>query len=156
MSTAPLYTEAAGASAKPHDAVLSGWWRRVGATLLDVLIVYVPVFIVASLLLGDSAAGAGVMILLGALALVIYAPLMLARSGQNNGQTLGKQALGIRAVRGNGEAMTLGSAAMREVLGKTVLGFVPLYGLVDSLFPLFDGDNQAIHDKLASTYVVQA
>lgn len=77
----------------------------------------------------------------------------MARGGANNGQTFGKQIAGIRVVHEAGQPMDFAKGIIRDFVGKTVLGFVPLYSLVDSLFPLGDGRNQAIHDKIGSTTV---
>jgi uncharacterized RDD family membrane protein YckC len=44
--------------------------------------------------------------------------------------------------------------AMRELVGKVVLGLIPFYWLVDNGFILFDEQRQAIHDKIANTVVI--
>ena len=51
-----------------------------------------------------------------AISQLVYAPVMLARSGDGNGQTLGKQALGIRVRDVNGGPVTGGQAFLREVV----------------------------------------
>jgi uncharacterized RDD family membrane protein YckC len=87
---------------------------------------------------------------------------MIGRQGDKNGMSLGKQAIGIRIVRENGEPMTVGTAILRELVIKTLLiGFVGWFFLglpvlLDYLWPLWDTRNQALHDKVASTYVVKA
>ena len=140
----------------------AGWWRRAAAVLLDVLIVSVPTTAVLGLTagtwtVGDVFAGLGLVWLFLAPDLVgIYAPLLMARGGRHNGQTLGKQALGIRVVVRTGGPMRAGTGFLREMVGKALLGFVPFYTFVDSLFPLWDDGRQAVHDKLAVTSVVHA
>ena len=59
-----------------------------------------------------------------------------------------------------GEPLGWGMMFVREFLVKGLL-FGILYGLtlgimflVDNLWPLWDDDNQTLHDKVASTYVV--
>lgn len=137
-----------------ENTELSGWWRRVGASLIDWLIVGIPLLLVLGVLLGDFAQGAA---LLGFLLLLVtsllYSPVLMARSGEQNGQTFGKQIAGIRVVHESGEPMDFGKGIIRDFVGKGVLGLVPFYGLVDSLFPLGDSRNQAIHDKVGSTTV---
>jgi len=87
---------------------------------------------------------------------------MIGREGDKNGMSLGKQAIGVRIVRENGAPMTVGTAILREFVIKTlVIGFVGwfLIGLpilLDYLWPLWDDRNQALHDKMASTFVVKA
>ena len=43
---------------------------------------------------------------------------------------------------------------MRELVGKWLLGFIPLWGLIDPAFVLFDERSQALHDKIAGTVVI--
>ena len=44
---------------------------------------------------------------------LLYSPLLMMREGEHNGQTLGKQLVGIRVVRDNGQRMSFGWAALR-------------------------------------------
>lgn len=91
-----------------------------------------------------------------------YAPFLMRRPGRRNGQTWGKQALGIAAVRDDGTPFGFGSAALREVLVKDLLiGFAgaavfAIPYLLDSLWPLWDGSNRALHDMMVKTHVVRA
>jgi len=165
---------------QPFAAVpgqLAGWGRRLVATLLDGLIVGVPALIIMGALgigvVDASASGSdvGLLALIGAIlvtALVfvvvslIYAPLTMMRKGEHNGQTLGKQALGIRVVRTSGESMDFLWAALREIViksfGLSVVSFLTLgIGLlINYLWPLWDDENRALHDFAASTRVVTA
>jgi type IV secretory pathway VirB10-like protein len=52
--------------------------------------------------------------------------------------------------------MTFGRALLREGVGKQLLGIITLYIyiVVDYLWPLWDRENQALHDKIASTHVI--
>lgn len=160
-----------------HGAQLAGWGRRVGATALDGLIIIVPA-LAGMGVLGIGVIGAfasdsevGVLALIGAFivtALVIaivsfiYAPLLMMRSGEHNGQTLGKQALGIRVVRTSGEPLDFTWAALREVVLKNLgvgIASSATFGiafLVNYLWPLWDDQNRALHDYVVSTRVVSA
>lgn len=137
----------------------SGWWPRAGAILIDALILSA-----LALLVGIVAAGAGAssddatLIIYGVvfLASIVYSPVLMARSGAANGQTVGKHAMGIRVVHAEGGPMTVSRGLLRDGVGKAVLGLIPLYTVVDALVPLFDKQNQALHDKVGSTYVVPA
>jgi uncharacterized RDD family membrane protein YckC len=91
---------------------------------------------------------------------IVYAPLLMSRHGAHNGQTLGKQAIGIRVVRESGEPMDYGHAFVRQWLVIVVLfQFVGggltggLAGLIDVLWPLWDSSNRAVHDIICSTLV---
>ncbi len=66
------------------------------------------------------------------------------------GQTLGKMALGLRVVAGDG-AVPAGAAGLRALTslagaGLAGLGYLPA---------LFDGDHRGLHDRLAGTRVVR-
>ncbi|HEX8105237.1 MAG TPA: RDD family protein [Solirubrobacteraceae bacterium] len=139
------------------DAPLAGWFPRVGATLIDGVVVSVVPGILALIgVLADVPALYLVAYVLLVLIGFFYAPVCLARKGAANGQTIGKEALGIRVVRDDGEAIDFSRAAIREMVGRSILGLIPLYSLVDVLWPLFDERNQALHDKLAKTTVRKA
>ena len=148
---------------------LASWGSRVGAALIDWLILLVPAVVLTIIVVAIAAGsdtGAIVTGILGFLAylvaLFIYAPVLMARDGARNGQTWGKQMLGIRVVRDNGQTMSFGWAALREIAVKGLLvsivsSIIPLIPwLLDSLWPLWDDENRALHDMVCSTHVVQA
>lgn len=153
MTDVPIYAQMGERTGDGEAGVAAGWWSRVGATLLDGLILLIPLIIVG-VVVGSDAAGVTYAITL--LISLLYAPLLMARTGDDNGQTLGKQALGIRVRHESGEPMTFGRGVLRDFVGKTVLGLTVIYTLVDSLWPLWDKRNQALHDKIGSTRVVKA
>jgi uncharacterized RDD family membrane protein YckC len=145
---------------------LSGWLRRVGATLLDALVV-IPLGILIGLALGVdlerlysdspgddywlSAAS-------GTIAVLAYFPTMMRTT---NGRTLGKMATRIQVVRTDEQAMSFTRATWREVIVKMGLpSLIPWAGgvlsLLDDLWPLWDRENRAIHDMLAATRVVRS
>ncbi len=128
---------------------------RFAAFLLDALPVVLVAFVAAAVT--DSRDDASYAVIGAAvLTSLLYSPPFLCRSGAHNGQTPGKQALGIRVVRADAAPMTASPALLREFVGKGVLGLIPFFSLVDLLFPLGDPRRQALHDKLATTFVVRA
>ena len=151
--------------------VLSGWWRRAGAQVIDGLIIGIGALIVLSILGaagfsvdGDGGAVAFVAALLFAVLAItvvalLYAPLLMART---NGKTLGRMAVGIRVIRADGQPMTFGFAMLREVAVKALLvGVVSsftfgLASLLDVLWPLWDEENRALHDFIVNTRVIKA
>jgi uncharacterized RDD family membrane protein YckC len=152
-----------------HGTPLASWGSRVGATLIDWLILLVPVAILVAIVLGvavGSDTGAIASAIVGFLTYLvvalIYAPLLMARDGAGNGQTWGKQIVGIRVVRDAGQPMSFGYAALREIAVKglalgvagSVIPIIPY--LLNYLWPLWDDENQALHDKVVSTHVVRA
>ena len=152
--------------------MLAGWWRRVGAQLLDGLIVSAGaallfVAITAPFSIGFFASdevGTVAVIVGGLLALLciaiialLYAPALMART---NGKTLGRMATGIRVIRADGRPITFGFAMLREVAVKTLLVGIAsgLTGgiayLVDVLWPLWDEENRALHDFVVNTRTI--
>jgi uncharacterized RDD family membrane protein YckC len=123
-----------------------------------------------------GALGIGLLVLGGFLYLifaVLYAPYFMQRSGSHNGQTLGKQWVGIRVARNDGQGIGWGTGLLRELVVKGLLVSVLssiasavtffLLGLGSAiavaawyLWPLWDDENRAPHDMLVSTHVVRA
>jgi uncharacterized RDD family membrane protein YckC len=151
---------------------LATWWSRVGAQLIDGIIIAVGALLILLVFGSVFSVGffaddkTGVVALIAGLALatvaiaivsLLYAPLMMART---NGRTLGRMAVGIRVVRAKGEPITLGFAMLREVAVKALLfgiaGSVTfgLANLADVLWPLWDDENRALHDFVVDTRVV--
>ena len=70
--------------------------------------------------------------------------------------------IGIRVVRDNGQRVSFGLAALREIVVKGLLvsivsSIIPLIPwLLDYLWPLWDDENRALHDMVVSTHVVRA
>ena len=78
-----------------------------------------------------------------------------------HGQTPGKQLVGIRVIKNNGELSDWGYTFLRELVIKGLVGgflsgmSAGIYWVVDHLWPLFDSDKRALHDKMVDTLVVQ-
>jgi uncharacterized RDD family membrane protein YckC len=146
-------TEQGAASYMPPTTPPGGaasWWSRVGATILDGLIILVPV------LIGAAASAAGIDVLAGVFGLVyfaalfFYAPVMLA---VRDGRTWGKQAADIRVVTMDGSPPGFGRAFGRELL-KLIFSVTGLLWLIDVLWPLWQTENRALHDLAAGTRVI--
>jgi uncharacterized RDD family membrane protein YckC len=150
---------------------LASWGSRVGATLLDLVVLLGALVALVSpgviLLVATDGGAAGIVLLvLGGLAYVVgsflYAPYFMQRSGPHNGQTLGKQWVGIRAVRDTGEPFGFGWALLREFVVKNLLFasvggfFLYIPTLLDWLWPLWDDQNRALHDMVVTTHVLQS
>jgi uncharacterized RDD family membrane protein YckC len=161
----PIAPHQAGWAGRP----LASWGTRLGATVIDWLILLVPVAVLVAIIIGVAAGsdtGAIVTSIFGFLAYLvvalIYAPGLMAREGAHNGQTWGKQMLGIRVVRDGGEPMGFWYAALREIVVKgiavsvasSIIPFIPWF--LNYFWPLWDDQNRALHDMAVSTHVVQA
>lgn len=159
--------------APPPVYELSGWWRRVGAEIIDAIIIMVisMVFVVpfvtlavtqAALTEGPDSAFSTLDIGLNFLSLAVGAVYYCAIMVSTNGRTIGKMAAGIRVVREDGEAVDVWFAFKRQTLVITLLfntlGLLLLWipGLLNYLWPLWDEKNQALHDKIVHSRVVMA
>jgi uncharacterized RDD family membrane protein YckC len=160
----PTQSPESTTAAPGPPANAADWGERTGAALVDLTIslflFFVPVVTGAIIVtLGGWAIAAGVaLIVAGPTAAILYAPLMLARKGEGNGQTLGKRAVNLRVVRADGRPVTFWLGMLREFVVKQFFGILVtggLFWLVDALWPLFDDQNRAVHDMVTETYVVK-
>jgi uncharacterized RDD family membrane protein YckC len=151
--------EAAMPVAEIADHVYGSWLSRVGAYLLDILILALPLivfFVIA--IVADPGDSSGIWIVLG---LVYLASVVLPFAyftvlhGNERGQTFGKRAAGIRVV----DERTGGSIGYGRAFGRygiiVIFGIVFLPLLLDYLWPLWDAKNQAWHDKVVHSVVVK-
>jgi uncharacterized RDD family membrane protein YckC len=161
--SAPPLEESAQASPASAQAIAhtAHYLSSVGAAVVDFC---VRLSIMLAVLLLVMAGGATleqaweITLIVGGVLAAMYAPIMIARTG---GQTLGHQATETRIVRHDGTSLDGGGAVVREVLVKgilfeglaSVLLFIPT--LVNYLWPLWDDNDEALHDKLCKTRVVE-
>src|SRR5215207_4840821 len=146
-ATTPPFPASSSDSTSASDEVLASRLKRLVAVIVDGFIVFIPVYALVAIVDND---GEWVVGLLYILASILYAPLLLARGGDHNGQTIGKQLLGLRVVAKDGGPVSLGRGMMREFVGRTIPSFVTfgLYSLIDALWCLWDGRRQTLHDKI--------
>ncbi|MGH9077626.1 MAG: RDD family protein [Acidimicrobiales bacterium] len=139
------WAPAAGYGGAPIGGRLAGWWLRVGATLVDGIIVGV---VSTALAYGLGTGGRVLGVVLG----IVY---QVALTGAARGQTVGNMAVGTRVVdEQTGRGIGYPRALVRYVVEGLlfIVLFVP--GVVDLLWPLWDGRNQTLHDKAARSLVV--
>ncbi len=182
----------------PAAPALAGHGWRLGAALLDAVGYCVVAGVFGAIGFGVGLIGADVTgdadsseegwevlgwlligtfvgVVVGIVVAVVLAVWLVRRPGTHNGQTLGKQILGIREVRAGGGEIGLGLAVLRELAAKwiliwvvasmisAVLGFVDV-GLIGLLVgaaiwyvpAFFDDERRALHDRLCGTRVVVA
>ncbi len=150
----------------------ASWASRAGAAVIDGLVLIVPTVIAFLFVEGaymtsptrepleTTADIVGHILAFGAVSYAIAyalcaAPLM-ARSGPRNGQTLGKQMMGIRVVRRDNAPYRYGSALLREIGAKGLLWIWIVPALVSYIWPLIDAESRALHDKMVSSLVLRA
>ena len=122
---------------------LAGWWRRLGASMIDGLVILVVMFVL-------SAAHSTVPRMLQAVIFAAYHGIMLATNG---GRTIGNLATGTRVISANGQAIDPAHAAIRAVVD-SVCGIIVIGSIVSAFMIGLHPRKQAIHDLAASTIVV--
>ena len=134
---------------EPAETTTSGpsgpratFWQRLGAYLIDYVLLFVP-YVIFFLIFEPGVAYA-----LGIGLQLVYFSYF---EGSESGQTLGKRALSIRVVDfRTGGAIGFGRGAIRYI-GK-VLSSIPL--LLGFFWMIWDREKQTWHDKIATTVVV--
>ena len=133
---------------------------RLGASFLDgvifMLMVYLP-FLIGVMLPGVgpspvTTVAAGTLI--ACIGLVVWCWITF-RSISRTGQSIAKKMVGIKVVRSDGSPASLGRVIWLRNILNSVLGIIPLYGLIDPLF-IFAESRQCLHDKIADTIVIKA
>jgi uncharacterized RDD family membrane protein YckC len=156
--------------AEPGQHALAGRGTRLGAAIVDglilVVMVYVPLVISIRMsghpLLVNAhfnyAALINSAILLPIVGLIAFAWLNVLFVSRN-GQSIAKKLMGIKVVRSDGSKASLGRIFWLRNVVNIVIGIIPLlgslYGLVDSLL-IFGEPRQCAHDKIADTIVIDA
>jgi uncharacterized RDD family membrane protein YckC len=166
---APPKSNVADVGGADEEANLASRWARLGAAMLDGLILtvgFIPSY--AQLFRGNfprnsldfwgAMATTGIWAMLAAAWLLIILGLNLYFI-QQNGQTIGKKLVGIKVVRTDGSRISLSRYFFLRYLLSTAITMVPdvggLYSLVDSLF-IFGKPRRCIHDYIADTIVIGA
>jgi predicted Zn finger-like uncharacterized protein len=142
----------------PQQQPKAGFWIRAVALILDVFVVLAIQAILGFLLTlilglvgvaveGDPSLDT-VSWLLAVTIRFGYAVFFIGYCGQ----TPGKMALRIKVIRTDGNQISYGRAALREVFGKVVSAILLGIGY---LMVAFDSKKQGLHDKIADTYVIK-
>lgn len=155
----PVDTPAPRAQA-PAITNTAHYLSRVGAAAVDLVVRLAIALVVLLLVMAGGASvqqALDITVIAGGLIGLAYAPIMIAITG---GQTVGHQATGTKIVRQDGTPLDGSGALIREVAVKSVLFeglgallvFIPT--LANYLWPLWDERDEALHDKLCKTRVV--
>jgi uncharacterized RDD family membrane protein YckC len=135
---------------QPGDYIYGGFWERFIAAFIDGLILGCFQIGLSYFILGDSIFfggdwnSSGIGLLLG----LMYHTYFISSEKQ---ATLGKQAMGLKVITTHGERLTPLNAAGRFVA--TYLSLAIL--LIGYIMAAFDSKKQALHDRLANTYVIR-
>lgn len=164
MSELPQYPQDAAereaSAAESSGPSYGSWLSRVAAYLLDTLILLIPIVVILAILFAanpsDSSAAWGVLVVAYLVTLVLPFVYFTVLHGNERGATYGKRALGIRVISDmDGGPIGYGRAFGRYAI-TVVFGIFILPLVVDYLWPLWDGKNQALHDKVVGSVVVRS
>jgi uncharacterized RDD family membrane protein YckC len=135
-----------------------GFWRRLGAYIIDALIVAVATGIVEAIIAaiirsaGNDFTGFGWRGgLIGLVLGLIYFGYLWSR----NGQTIGYMALGVRLVREDGQPVSFVLAALRYLLIYLSFAICLIPAIISAFMIGLGSRKQAIHDIIVGTLVVR-
>jgi uncharacterized RDD family membrane protein YckC len=129
----------------------AGFWIRLGAGLLDGLIVSAVCGLIYSLITGGYSARTGSFINILELLYSLLLPVFWS------GYVIGKRIVGIRIVKVDGTAVTFPTMLLRVLVGGLVYVVTLGIGAVISAFMVGTReDKRSIHDLIAGTYVTYA
>ncbi|WP_405084662.1 RDD family protein [Microbispora sp. NBC_01389] len=149
---------------------LAHWGLRVGAYLIDALVIGIPSGILYTIggsmtasslevdpdtgqLTSTGGSGIGVVIYFLGLVVALGLTLWLKYREGTTGQTVGKKVLGIKTVKEEtGEYIGFGMAFVRYLCH--IIDGLPCY--IGFLWPLWDAKRQTFADKIVGTVVVRA
>lgn len=133
------------AKSNPTNAV--GFWRRLGASLLDGLIIGVPLAIIAYLMTGETQGN-----LFTNLISTLYTLLVPVFW---YGYTIGKKIMKIRIAKVDGEPVGIGTMLLRVIVGMWLIYGITfgIGAIVSAIMVGVRQDKRAIHDLVAGTYV---
>lgn len=126
----------------------AGFWIRLGASLLDGIILGIPLAILGFLVFGD---GDQWFVNIVQFLYSLILPVIW------NGYTIGKRICGIRIRKvDTEEAPTIGTMLLRNVVAGLVYGLtLGIAAIVSAFMVGLREDKRAIHDLIAGTEVVQ-
>lgn len=144
----------------PRAISYSGWWRRVGATLADSLILLIPTSVIIGLFGWKNSWYESLtnIAIQGA-----YMFFMLTRP---SGQTIGNQVVGTRVRDASTMRRITPSQALQRwglvavyslpsVFDSALVPITVAAALADAFYPLFNARKQTWHDRVAGTVVLR-
>lgn len=135
----------------PPTGDYASWLQRVGAYLLDILVL-VPFYIVAAIGVGVGGGGGAGLAVIGYLGAVVFGIWNTIFRQGRTGRSLGKEWVGITLLReSDGQPIGAGMTFVRAIAH--ILDAIPFY--IGFLWPLWDKKRQTFADKVCGTVVVR-
>jgi uncharacterized RDD family membrane protein YckC len=143
----------------PSGAEYASWWSRVGAQIIDSLVLVIPTVVVAAIVASVVDGSFWIYTILFIAMTAVYDGLL---DGGPTGQTLGKRVVKIKVIDERtagtiGVGRGVGRSLFQSALGlpSQVIPLLQLLPLVDVLWPLWDQQRQGWHDKAVGSVVVR-
>ena len=134
---------------------LANWWPRVGALLLDGLILLIP-SIILSIILSPINTAAIPRLSSSVAWFLIGAAYFGFLNGLGRGQTVGNMALGIAVRDANtGDEIGIGRGLLRFLVRNLLYVALIIPGLLSDLWPLWDAQHQTLADKACNSVMVR-
>ena len=156
MSDEPNAVRGDGNAGVAKAPVYVGFWRRVGASLIDTLAVLAVILPVLVAVYGTnyfSMAQGGLAGPVDFLVQVVFPAVAVILFWKFRGATPGKMLVSARVV----DAKTLGPLSNGQAIGRYFAYFVSMLPLMlGFIWVAIDKRKQGFHDKLAGTLVIQA
>jgi uncharacterized RDD family membrane protein YckC len=129
---------------------------RLGAALLDGLIVFVMVYLpfFLSVALGGKDSWSPIGLVVAGVGFIVWMVFTVKFLGEN-GQSIGKKACKIKILRKDGSEVSISRVIVGRNMVNGLLGVIPLYAIIDVLF-IFGNARRCVHDYLADTIVIKA
>ncbi|KMZ40273.1 MULTISPECIES: RDD family protein [Bacillales] len=123
-----------------------GFWRRLGAGLLDAIIIGIPLLLITYIITGNTEDNLVTNIISSLYSLLV--PVFW------HGYTVGKRIAGIRIARIDGEPVGIGTMLLRDLVGGIVYIITLGIGIIVSVIMVaVRQDKRSLHDLIAGTYV---
>ncbi|MCA1056001.1 RDD family protein [Rossellomorea aquimaris] len=128
----------------------AGFWIRLGAGILDWLVINLPLILIIGLITGEFSDENSIVSTITFI-YVLITPVLW------KGYVVGKRIAGIRIVRKDGRNVHIGNMLMRNIVGGLAYVLTLGIGLIVSAFMVgLREDKRSIHDFIAGTYVTHA
>ncbi|MGE0911881.1 RDD family protein [Bacillus atrophaeus] len=128
----------------------AGFWIRLGASLLDYLIISLPILLIFWLLTGKDPDESTFISVIMAIYSILLPVLW-------NGYVVGKKICGIRIVKKDGSQVGILAMVLRVIVGGII--YTLTFGIAAIVSAFMVGlreDKRSIHDFVAGTYVTYA
>ena len=144
---------------QPTGGRHAGFWIRLGAYLIDLIILMVVAVIIGAVLgisiftgssnYYSSGASEGFLVLFYLIFIIIIWLYFSIQESSPAQATLGKRAVNVKVTDLEGNRIGFGKATVR-----TIVRFIPLIGPLGCLAIGFSDNKQGLHDWAAGTYVI--